>query len=113
MEKNNKIYCIRCTDTQNTVYVGKTTQELEDRLWQHRLNHTYPEKVLWLEQHNHEIILLEEYIEDCLVSKQEQYWIDQYATFDKLNRRRAKKKSYSDALKDAKSQIKKMKKDNQ
>lgn len=107
-----KIYAIMCSLTETYVYVGSTKRTLDERLGEHRKDVKHPEKLSWLFKNNHEIVLLEENLTEFGCLNREQYYIDIWNTANLLNRQRAVKKSYSDALKDAKQRIKDMKKGN-
>jgi hypothetical protein len=99
----------------DVMYVGKTNRELYQRLEEHRNDKSHDVKTEWLMKNDHEIILLEDDLEDWEVATREQYWIDRLGTFIKLNRMRAKKHTYNDgvnAMKRAKQMIKDMKKAN-
>jgi len=97
-------------------YIGKTNKdELYERLNQHRVDKTFTVKTEWLKNNKHEIILIEDDLEDWEVVEREQYWITYFGTHLKLNRIRAKKvnvKDGIDAMKRAKQIIKDMKKAN-
>ena len=129
MGKNNKIYAIRryleLSEMLNgnkygdILYVGKTIKSLPARLEQHCNDKSHKVKTDWLAKNRHEIVLLEENLQDWEVADREQYWIQEFGTQFKLNRIRAIAPTYSSKFQDgkdaearAKARIKQMKKAN-
>ena len=71
-----KIYAIK--HDEKVVYVGKSSQQLSSRLWQHKNDEKYPEKAQYFTNNNCTIVELysSEYNYD--IPTEEQYWIDFY-----------------------------------